>query len=74
MGADQADNADRCESLGAGIALDPLTVAPVSIAEATRTAIDITDFSESAATLAAEALTQPRLEDLPELRQLLATP
>jgi UDP:flavonoid glycosyltransferase YjiC (YdhE family) len=74
MGADQADNADRCEALGAGIALDPLTVAPVSIAEATRTVIDITGFSESAATLAAEALTQPRLEDLPELRHLLAAP
>ena len=74
LGADQADNADRCEALGVGIALDPLTVAPASIAEATRTVIDVAGFSKAAATLAAEVLTQPRLEDLPELRQLLATP
>ena len=38
MGADQVDNADRCEALGTNIALDPLTATLTEIADATRVA------------------------------------
>lgn len=72
MGADQPDNADRCGALGSGIVLDPLTVTPTEIAEATKDVLDDTAFVEAAAALAAEAHTQPGLVDVPELRQLLA--
>jgi UDP:flavonoid glycosyltransferase YjiC (YdhE family) len=72
LGADQADNADRCEALGTGITLDPLTVASTAIADATRAVIDGSTYSEACASLAAEAITQPSLEDVAELRQLLA--
>jgi len=72
MGADQPDNADRCEALGTGITLDPLTASPTDIAEATRALLDNPTFIEAAAALAAEAHTQPDLVDVPELRHLLA--
>jgi len=72
LGADQADNADRCEALGTGVALDAITVGAAAIAEATRTVIDTTSYRQAAAALAAEAITQTSLEDLPELRRLLA--
>jgi UDP:flavonoid glycosyltransferase YjiC (YdhE family) len=73
MGADQPDNADRCEALGAGIALDALAVTPTEIAEATWAILRDNAFAEAAAVLSAEARTQPELIDVPELRQLLAS-
>ena len=36
MGADQPDNADRCEELGVGIVLDALTAEPATISAAVR--------------------------------------
>jgi UDP:flavonoid glycosyltransferase YjiC (YdhE family) len=73
MGADQPDNADRCVELGIGIALDPLTVTPTEIAEATMHLLDDSAFIEAAAALAAEARSQPDLVDVPELRHLLGS-
>ena len=74
MGADQGDNADRCEALGAGITLDPLTATPTEIADATRAMLSNPDFVDAAGALAAEARTQPPLGDVPEALHLLASP
>jgi UDP:flavonoid glycosyltransferase YjiC (YdhE family) len=74
MGADQPDNADRCEDLGVGIVLDPITASPTEIAGATRTLIDDERFAHAAAQLAAEAAAQPPLQRLTELQSLLSLP
>ncbi len=71
MGADQPDNADRCEALGTGIALDPVAATPTEIAEATKEVLDNRSFFDAAAVVATEAHTQPDLLDVPELRHLL---
>jgi UDP:flavonoid glycosyltransferase YjiC (YdhE family) len=71
MGADQPDNADRCEDLGVGVVLDPLTATPVAIAEAIRQVLDDPRFAAGAASIAAEAVQQPKLADLAELIELL---
>jgi len=72
MGADQGDNADRCEALGAGIALDALTATPTEIAEVTRVVLGSTEFFDAADVLAAEAHAQSQLGEIPELLHLLA--
>jgi UDP:flavonoid glycosyltransferase YjiC (YdhE family) len=72
MGADQGDNADRCEALGTGIALDPLTATATEIADATRDVLRSADFRDAAHVLATEAHTQPHLRDIPEVLHLLA--
>jgi MGT family glycosyltransferase len=71
MGADQPDNADRYAELGVGITLDPLTVTPAEIVEATQAALDLPALRTAAALLAKEAASQPALHAVPELRQLL---
>lgn len=72
LGADQPDNADRCEELGVGLALDPLDATPDDIAGATIAVLHDARFAQAASALAAEAGTQRDLEDQPELQNLLA--
>jgi UDP:flavonoid glycosyltransferase YjiC (YdhE family) len=71
MGADQPDNADRCEALGVGVVLDPLTADAATIAAAVTDVISDGRYSRAAAALAAEAAGQPRVGELPELAELL---
>jgi hypothetical protein len=71
MGADQPDNADRCTELGIGIVLDPLAANSDEIATAVDRVIDEPRFAASAAALAGEARTQPRLTDVDALVALL---
>jgi UDP:flavonoid glycosyltransferase YjiC (YdhE family) len=71
MGADQPDNAERCNELGVGVALDPLTATPAEIVESTDAVLRDPRFRAAAAVLAAEATSQAELVALPELRRLL---
>jgi UDP:flavonoid glycosyltransferase YjiC (YdhE family) len=71
MGADQPDNADRVEALGAGIVLDPVTATPGTIAEAVREAAADQRYATAATELAAEAAAQPAPGDLSELASLI---
>jgi UDP:flavonoid glycosyltransferase YjiC (YdhE family) len=72
LGADQPDNADRCEELGAGISLDAVSVAPDRIADAITTVLHDPSFADAARTLATEANDQPLIQDQAELRNMLA--
>ena len=71
IGADQPDNADRCEELGVGIVLDALTAGPETISAAVRAVTTEPRYRDAAAALAAEAASQPSLAELDELRALL---
>jgi MGT family glycosyltransferase len=73
MGADQPDNADRCEELGVGITLDPLTATTAEIVESTQAALHDPALRAAVAMLASEAASQPVLDAVPELRRLLIT-
>jgi UDP:flavonoid glycosyltransferase YjiC (YdhE family) len=72
MGADQPDNADRCEALGVGLVLDALGAGAASIADAVSRVTTEDRFRRAAAVLAAEAAQQPRLDEVAELTSLLA--
>jgi UDP:flavonoid glycosyltransferase YjiC (YdhE family) len=71
MGADQPDNADRCEELGVGIVLDALGADAATVAAAVEHVTTDDRFATAAAVLAAEAAQQPPLAELAELTQLL---
>jgi len=71
MGADQPDNADRCEALGVGVVLDPLTATSAAIAAATTEVTCDERYARAAAGLAAEAAGQPKLDELDEPLALL---
>jgi UDP:flavonoid glycosyltransferase YjiC (YdhE family) len=71
MGADQPDNADRCEQLGCGVVLDAVDATPGDIADAVREVTTEHRYRQSAQRLAAEAAAQPALDELPELVDLL---
>ncbi len=71
MGADQPDNADRCEELGVGIVLDALTAEPATISAAVRAVTTESRYRHAAAALAAEAASQPPIDQLAELGVLL---
>ena len=71
MGADQPDNADRCEELGVGIVLDALTAEPATISAALRAVTTESHYRRAAAALAAEAASQPPIDELDELGVLL---
>ena len=73
LGADQPDNADRCQELGVGMTLDATAAGPDRIAHATTTVLHDQAFTDAATTLATEAQNQPLLEDQPELQRLLAS-
>ncbi len=61
VGADQPDNADRCEALGCGLVLDPAAATPKDIAEAVEFARTDPRLRANAARLADEARSQPAL-------------
>jgi UDP:flavonoid glycosyltransferase YjiC (YdhE family) len=71
MGADQPDNADRCDELGVGLVLDPLDADPPAIARAVDTVLHDRRYARAASLLAAEAAGQPALDSLPALLELL---
>ncbi len=71
MGADQPDNADRCEALGVGLVLDALTADAATIADAVTAVTSDRRYAKAAAELAAEAARQPRLDEVEELTALL---
>ena len=72
MGADQPDNADRCNELGVGIVLDAITASAHDIAGAVDEVIADRRYADAARRLAAEAAAQPPIEALAELATLLA--
>lgn len=74
MGADQLDNADRCTELGVGVTLDPLTATPEEITDAVDAVRRDARFRTAAGALAREASAQPRVDELPELLDLLGGP
>jgi len=71
MGADQPDNADRCEELGVGLVLDALQVDASMIAAAVERVTSDDRFAAAAAVLAAEAAQQPPLREVEDLVALL---
>lgn len=71
LGADQPDNADRCQELGVGVALDPVTVSAHDLAAATEAVLHDEHFTGAAAELAREARSQPGIRSLPELQRLI---
>jgi UDP:flavonoid glycosyltransferase YjiC (YdhE family) len=72
MGADQPDNADRCEELGCGLVLDAVDATADDIATAVRCVTDEARFGINARRLAEEVAGQPRINELPELLALLS--
>jgi UDP:flavonoid glycosyltransferase YjiC (YdhE family) len=71
MGADQPDNADRCEVLGVGLVLDAMSADPATIAGAVETVTRDWRFARAAAALAAEASAQSALANIGELHTIL---
>ena len=71
MGADQPDNADRCEALGVGLVLDATSADPGTIAGAVETVARDERFARAAAALADEAAAQPAPATIAELRTIL---
>ena len=61
-----------CESFGAGISLDAVSVAPDRIFEATSAVLHDPSFTDAASTLAGEANDQPLTKDQAKLQDLLA--
>jgi UDP:flavonoid glycosyltransferase YjiC (YdhE family) len=59
MGADQPDNADRCEALGVGIALDAMSATPVDVREAVRTVLTDPAYRRNAEALQEEIAALP---------------
>jgi UDP:flavonoid glycosyltransferase YjiC (YdhE family) len=71
MGADQPDNADRCEELGCGLVLDAVDATADDIAAAVRRVTDEPRFGINARRLADEVVGQPDIGELPQLLALL---
>jgi MGT family glycosyltransferase len=71
MGADQPDNADRCEELGVGASLDPVTADAAEIARAVAAVLGDPGVRDAASRLADEAAAQPPLDRLPALLELV---
>ncbi len=59
MGADQPWNADRCEALGVGVVLDPLTASPTDIGAAVAQVLSSPRHRRAALRLREEALSLP---------------
>jgi UDP:flavonoid glycosyltransferase YjiC (YdhE family) len=62
MGADQPWNADRCEALGVGRVLDPLTVSPAEAAAAVDDVLTVPGYRMAAGVLQKEAASLPPAE------------
>lgn len=72
IGADQPNNAERCEQLGVGSALDSLTATPAQIASATTSVLQASGFRRNAERIAAEARALPDAEHVAPLLESLA--
>lgn len=73
MGADQPDNADRCEELGVGIALDCLTAGPADIADAVAAVLDASSpYRVNARRIAEDASRLPDCEHASSLLESVA--
>jgi len=59
IGADQPANAARCEALGAGVVLDPLSAQPGEMGAAVRAVLEQPSYREAARRVRAEALALP---------------
>lgn len=73
MGADQPNNAARCEALGVGITLDASTCSSTDVRDAVNRILDDPSFRERAASLRAETLALPGPDHAVELLEQLAT-
>ncbi|MEV6288648.1 glycosyltransferase [Kribbella sp. NPDC051770] len=62
LGADQPWNADRCEALGVGQVLDPLTVSSAEVAASVDEVLTSATYREAARSLQAEAESLPTAE------------
>ena len=71
MGADQSDNADRCQDLGTGIVLDASDAEPAAIAAAIGAVLNDDRYRSAASQIAAEAATQPHLVDVADVADIL---
>jgi UDP:flavonoid glycosyltransferase YjiC (YdhE family) len=72
MGADQMDNADRCQQLGVGLRLDSLSVSPADIARAVTTVLEEPQFRTSAQRMAEEARSLPDADHAASLLEAVA--
>ncbi len=72
MGADQPDNADRCEDLGVGITLDAVTASPDDIAEAVTAVLDVPGYRLNARRIAEEARHLPGTDHAVSLLEAVA--
>ncbi len=71
MGADQPWNADRCEALGVGRVLDPLTVSPTEAAAAVDEVLTTPGYRSAAGALQKEAESLPTAEAAAEALEQL---
>jgi UDP:flavonoid glycosyltransferase YjiC (YdhE family) len=67
IGADQPFNAARCESLGAGITLDPLTATPEEVGDAVSTVLTDPAYRAAAERIRDEIAAQPGADHAAEL-------
>ena len=70
MGADQPNNADRCQDLGVGLALDSVKASPAEIADAVTAMLQTTGYRRKAVSLAKDSRT---LIDAEQAESLLET-
>jgi UDP:flavonoid glycosyltransferase YjiC (YdhE family) len=73
MGADQPNNADRCDELGVAVILDALTSTPGEIAQATATVLREPAYRTNAERLRAEAASLPDARHAASLLEQLAS-
>lgn len=72
MGADQPDNADRCEHLGVGVHLDPVEAGPEDIASVVDTVLQAPEYRLNARRIADEAGALPHAEQAVSLLEGVA--
>jgi MGT family glycosyltransferase len=72
IGADQPQNADRCEDLGVGVALDASTATPGDVADAATKVLQMPDYRRNAERIAAQAAALPTVEHATSLLEGLA--
>jgi len=70
VGADQPNNADRCQDLGVGLALDSVKASPAEIADAVTAMLQTTGYRRKAVSLAKDSRT---LIDAEQAESLLET-
>ncbi|MFN8499859.1 MAG: glycosyltransferase [Anaerolineae bacterium] len=71
MGADQPLNAERCEAVGVGLALDPLALTPQTVREMVLEALENPAYRQAAVRMAAEIAALPTADStIPRLERL----